>query len=713
MSGGRVAGIALAVALAAATARGADPCATPAGSVSGVVMAMGGGPIAGALVRVQGCLGDPVVTDAGGGFTVTVPAGPVVIAAAAAGHYNGCYQPTGSGNCGTSTAGDAGLAIALEPLPTDDDPAYAFRSPGACQVCHGELYDQWSRATMSHTNQNRWVDNLYNGTDLGMPPGPPPDPQNPPYFGFLSRHNVDASHPTRNGECANCHQPEYVGLDPSNTSFNAFSRPPNVGVACDFCHKIVDVDVSPAGIARPNLVVGQLGLPAKTTMLRSTSQPWLAFGPLDDVTFPGGSEMRASHAPIIRESRLCAACHEDNADRRDENGDFLGTYDGVASQLTYSEWAASPYPAQGIQCQDCHMPPSGAEKFCSRTSNVRDPSQVRAHTFEGTTPEFLQRAVKLRTRVSADGDTLGVSAAVSNVGAGHHVPTGVTLRNMILVVAARGRDGTALQRVSGPTVPNWGGVGPVEAGNFAGLAGKGFARVLVDEFLAENVLFTEAVNAFDNRIPAGQTDTSSYTFRLPDGRARRDVRVETSLYYRRAFKPIADQRKWNVPLGGNAHGTRGDGSDYDENLVVAHTIRFLSCKGRVGGFSGTGSVSGGTLALSGTVKLPRGVGLDPVAEGVDVTLGEGKDRGTLLDEQVNGFVADGKTVRHQGAAGDAVQGLDVAPQGRRAFRVTVTLGGLAPDVLARRVFLFGLDGAEVCFLRPLRCKAKGDALRCR
>ena len=107
---------------------------------------------------------------------------------------------------------------------------------------------------------------------------------------------------------------EYVGTAPTNTSFNAYSGDGFIGVGCDFCHKIVDVDVSEEGIRRPNLVAGELGLPAKTTMLRSASEPWLVFGPLDDVTYRNLPDMRASHAAIVRDSRLCAACHEDHTD---------------------------------------------------------------------------------------------------------------------------------------------------------------------------------------------------------------------------------------------------------------------------------------------------------------------------------------------------------------------------------------------------------------
>jgi hypothetical protein len=233
-----------------------------------------------------------VLTDAAGAFTVAVPTGPIAVAAAAAGYYIGCWRESGA-DCATTGAGASGLTIRLDPLPTDDDPSYVFRDSTTCAACHSDLFAAWDTSTMAHTNRNRWVDNLYNGTDVIMAPGPPPDPQNPPYFAFLNRHNVDARNPARTGECANCHQPEYVGPTPTSTNFNRFSAPDAHGVSCDFCHKIVDVDTSPAGIGRPNLVPGG---PPKTTMLRSSSQPWLAFGPLDDVTFPGVPNMRASHA---------------------------------------------------------------------------------------------------------------------------------------------------------------------------------------------------------------------------------------------------------------------------------------------------------------------------------------------------------------------------------------------------------------------------------
>src|SRR5262249_3308473 len=156
-----------------------------------------------------------------------------------------------------------------------------------------------------------------------------------------------------------------------------------------------------------------------------------------------------------------------------------------------------------------------------------------------------------------------------------------------------------------PRIPNWGGFGTVGEGNFAGLAGKGFARVLVDENLVENVLFTEAVDQFDNRIHAGATDTSSYRFALPKDFAKRDVRVSTQLWYRPAFKPIADEHKGTEPLNGTPHGTRGDGPDYDGGLVIAERQNQLTCRGKLAKVAATADPAAGTLAVTATLKLPK------------------------------------------------------------------------------------------------------------
>jgi hypothetical protein len=298
---------------------------------------------------------------------------------------------------------------------------------------------------------------------------------------------------------------------------------------------------------------------------------------------------------------------------------------------------------------------------------------------------------------------------VSNVGAGHHVPTGVTIRNLVLVIEAHDRDGVVLERLSGPVVPNWGGVGDPAEGNFAALPGKGYARVLVDEFLVENVLFTEAVAAFDNRIPAGATDTSTYTFRLPEKWQKRDVRVAARLYYRRAFKPLADQRKWNVPLGGNSNGTRGDGTDYDENFVVYEAGRLLTCRAKLKGVRG--EIAEGRLGLRGTLKLPKGAAFDVVSAGLRLLLALEGGSPPFVDERVTGFVAeDPETLVYAGGGDGPVEAVRLVrrPRNRIDVEATVVVGELPSLRL-----VLNLEGGDACVQRTLRCKVKGALVACR
>jgi hypothetical protein len=56
-----------------------------------------------------------------------------------------------------------------------------------------------------------------------------------------------------------------------------------------------------------------------------------------------------------------------------------------------------------------------------------------------------------------------------------------------LLVQASDGQGQALPLVAGPTVPAWGGVGDQTKGYYAGLPGKGFAKVLEERLLVSRV----------------------------------------------------------------------------------------------------------------------------------------------------------------------------------------------------------------------------------
>jgi hypothetical protein len=151
-----------------------------------------------------------------------------------------------------------------------------------------------------------------------------------------------------------------------------------------------------------------------------------------------------------------------------------------------------------------------------------------------------------------------VSADVKNFGAGHSFPTGVAIRNALLVLTAR-YNGVELVQVSGPTIPFWGSddVPGSQAGDYAGHAGKGFAKILEGRIndqgpVVRPVIFIDGEDVFSNTaILSGAIDTTAVEFALPPGvPAGAIVSVEAKLLYRRAFRALQVSKGWTT----SAHG---------------------------------------------------------------------------------------------------------------------------------------------------------------
>ena len=193
------------------------------------------------------------------------------------------------------------------------------------------------------------------------------------------------------------------------------------------------------------------------------------------------------------------------------------------------------------------MPSYGAEKVCDFLgfpAPIRFPETVRTHRIEGTTPQFLENAVNLELGVQLQETRLVVQASIFNDQTGHHVPGGVSIRNMILLIEAwRAEDGRALEYIGDQVVHELGGIGDPAQGYYGGLPGKLYAKVMQDVEGRAPVFFTEAVElAFDNRIGAMQTDISTYTFAVPPDAG--ELHVKGRLIYRRSFRDLIDEKGW-------------------------------------------------------------------------------------------------------------------------------------------------------------------------
>lgn len=118
--------------------------------------------------------------------------------------------------------------------------------------------------------------------------------------------------------------------------------------------------------------------------------------------------------------------------------------------------------------------------MCVFGPDNRQGAERRQHAMIGSTPQMLQDNISLTATASDIGlGRIRVSADVRNFGAGHSFPTGIAIRNALLVLTAR-YNGVDLAQVAGPTIPFWGSddVPGNQPGDYAGHAGKGFAAMV-------------------------------------------------------------------------------------------------------------------------------------------------------------------------------------------------------------------------------------------
>ncbi|MFQ5810915.1 MAG: hypothetical protein ACE5JM_14960 [Armatimonadota bacterium] len=491
------------------------------------------GRVAGAIVRVQ-ATENATGSTADGSFTLRDIAGDtaVTVTAWAPGYYIGSTR---------ATPGTRGAAITLSAHYTGDNPGYDwFSHEGAlgsqsCGHCMPTHYAEWQSDAHSQAAVNPRFLTVYNGSDTAGNQSPrtrrvphpdyglitlPPDPAKP-YYGPGYRLDF----PDTAGNCATCHVPaaaarpaaEYAA-DPGEAAGIE-----KEGVFCEFCHKIGDVTLDPATrLPYPNRP-GVLSM----RLYRPSGGDDLFFGTFDDVT------RRASYLPLQKESAFCAPCH------------FAVFWDTVVYN-SYGEWLESPYsnPESGKTCQDCHMPATDDTHFVlpEKGGLERAPGRIFSHRMPGAADaELLQNTARLELAGRREGGTVLARVRVTNENAGHHMPTGHPARQVLLVLSARDSQGKELEHLGDQAVPEWGGEG------LADRPGKAYAKVLEELWTGvwPSVAYWNPTTVReDTRLPALGADVTRYTFRAPAGPG--PVTLEAELIYRRAFRQLAEQKKWDL-----------------------------------------------------------------------------------------------------------------------------------------------------------------------
>ena len=363
-----------------------------------------------------------------------------------------------------------------------------FDPPEVCGACHTEIYAQWKGSMHSRA----WTD---------------------PIFRAVLNAVSKATGGKVDNFCMGCHTPVGVVTREATPSGEGMSAIADRGVQCDVCHSISDATGIGNGayVLTPKLY----GRPLK-------------FGPFDDAISPYHD---TAFSPLHTRSEFCGQCHN-----------VTHPFNRLPIERTYDEWRDSPYAGLNVQCQDCHMKPvAGRATFFSK-----DREKIYTHNFVGgnmlvtkllgsekhekLAEEMLQSAARVEifapSRLVA-GASNKVRVRVTNVGAGHKLPTGFP-EGREMWIDFRVVDG------AGKTVYRLGGIddGHTEAGT------KSFRVVLGDKdgkVVDLNPLDADRV-LFDNRIPPKGYDDSEFSFDLP-GDAQGRLRI------------VADLNYWSFPQG--------------------------------------------------------------------------------------------------------------------------------------------------------------------
>lgn len=505
------------------------PAAPVLGDISGrVVDDISGLPVEGAIVSVRARPDiAPAVSDADGHYHLELPpmGGIFELGMAVP------WDPDAEINylVGTVQAFDGLQDFALRLIRSPDTQASHYEPPPAatCGTCHSRYHQQWLTSRHAGSAVNEWVLDLYSGT--GTPGGG---------AGYVFRQTHD---PDNTGFCATCHAPLEDVFNPGQVFLDGVSTTAGLdGVSCLACHQIADVDANHIN------ALNHLG---KTDYRFPDGLGGTAFyvwGPLPDVTF---SPMQAHYSPLHAEPRFCAACHQ-----------YTNPDTGAPGQNTYMEWLASPYaqPGPGRKtCQTCHMERETSPGQVGSGGPQRPASQRSTHRFTGATPERLRDNIDLRLQVRQEGAQLVVTTEVENR-CGHNFPTGISIRNAMVVLDVR-VDGVELPQTAGPVLPFWASddVPGEQPGDYAGRPGKGYAKVLEGRIngtgdLVRPVLFIDAEREHANTtVPSGQTDVGEFRFAVPAGLpGEAEVSVQARLLYRRAWRALAVTKSWTQTPGG-------------------------------------------------------------------------------------------------------------------------------------------------------------------
>jgi len=398
-----------------------------------------------------------------------------------------------------------------------------WQDPEVCAGCHERQYEGWK----SSMHANAFKDPVFQAEWA---------------LGHKATDGKTLNH------CGGCHTPigiatGTVKFDPALGKHGGFTAPDiaATGVSCDVCHTIsgstaVHTATGDPGNSSFVMTPGRV----KRATLKDSKSPF------------HGTEYSELHG----KSAFCGNCHN-----------IFHPDNRFPVEHTYDEWKASPYAQAGVQCQDCHMVPVDvAIRVADEMKPVKDLANhglggsagmgakverevVHDHGFvggntviaaalgvEGAAANKAEAIKRLQTAADMDfeivagkGGANQLKVKVSNVRAGHHLPTSLTfIRQLWLEVRITDDQGNEILS-SGVAKDNRVPADAVIFGNRS-----------VDKDGKPTINPWEIAN-FDhiNTIPPKGFRYGVYAFRLPDG--AKGFKVHARLNYQSYGQDVADK----------------------------------------------------------------------------------------------------------------------------------------------------------------------------
>ncbi len=397
-----------------------------------------------------------------------------------------------------------------------------FGDPAICAGCHPKQYEGWKGSMHANSFKDPVFQKLWHLAEEAT-------------GGALMNH------------CGGCHSPIGVTTgsivhDRENAKFTAGPLAEK-GVSCDVCHTITKSNF----LATATMEHGNASFEIDP---RGPSGP--KRGPFKDAVSPFHA---TEYSPLHKKADFCGNCHN-----------IFHPTNGFPVERTYDEWKYSVYARKGIVCQDCHMNSVAiAKRVAAELKPAEDLADaglggfagigamkqrkvVHEHGFVGGNTvvtammqgkesknyqqaiERLQSAAEVELRFEPRGDGLSdLVVKVTNVGAGHNLPTSLTdVREIWVEVIIRNAAGEVIY--SNGRLDDHRELDYENTTIFNAIAVDDAGKVT-------HMPWEVARFVKDTSIPPKGYDLSRYTFRAPEGEA---VTAEVRLNYRSFSQHMAD-----------------------------------------------------------------------------------------------------------------------------------------------------------------------------